>query len=112
MIASLSVDPAEGDPMSSDAEILVLAGVREQDAGSASGVLNTGFQLGNSVGIALMGVIFIDRLTIRPGESVPGIFAAAVTHALWYQAGAFLLAFLLMLALPARRGHNAGAAAV
>jgi hypothetical protein len=32
---------------------VVLAGVREQDAGSASGVLNTGFQLGNSVGLAL-----------------------------------------------------------
>jgi hypothetical protein len=40
----------------------------------------------------------------------------AVTHALWYQVGvfllAFLLAFLLMLALPARRGHNGGAATV
>jgi EmrB/QacA subfamily drug resistance transporter len=91
---------------------VILAGVREQDAGSASGVLNTGFQLGNSVGIALMGVIFIDRLTIRPGESVPGIFVAAVTHALWYQVGVFVLAFLLMLALPARRGHSAGGAAV
>ena len=91
---------------------VVLAGVREQDAGSASGVLNTGFQLGNSVGIALMGVIFIDRLTVRPGESAPGIFTAALTHALWYQVGAFVLAFLLMLALPARRGHSAGADAV
>ena len=30
----------------------------------------------------------------------------AVTHALWYQVGVFLLAFLLMLALPARRGHS------
>ena len=45
---------------------VVLAEVKEQDAGSASGVLNTGFQLGNSIG----------------------------------------LAFLLMLAPPARRGHN------
>jgi hypothetical protein len=51
---------------------VVLADVREQDAGSASGVLNTGFQLGNSIG----------------------------------------LAFLLMLALPARRGHNQAAASV
>jgi len=108
--------------MSSDAEIdarilgivlaplanVVLSEVREQDAGSASGVLNTGFQLGNSIGLALLGVIFIDQLTIRPGESVPGVFAAAVTHALWFQVGVFGLAFLLMLALPARRRHAAG----
>jgi MFS family permease len=91
---------------------VVLAGVPEQDAGSASGVLNTGFQLGNSIGIALMGVVFIDRLAVRPGASVPGVFAGAVTHALWYQVGAFALAFLLMLALPGRRSHTDGASAV
>jgi hypothetical protein len=85
---------------------VVLADVREQDAGSASGVLNTGFQLGNSIGLALMGVIFIDQLAIRPGASVPRVFAAAAEHALWFQVGVFGLAFLLMLALPARRGHN------
>ena len=69
-------------------------------------MLNTGFQLGNSIGLALMGVIFIDQLTIRPGAAVPQVFAAAVEHALWFQVGVFGLAFLLMLALPARRGHN------
>jgi EmrB/QacA subfamily drug resistance transporter len=84
---------------------VVLADVPEQDAGSASGVLNTGFQLGNSIGIALMGVIFVDRLTVGPGASVPGVFASAVTHALWFQVGVFALAFLLLLALPARRGR-------
>jgi predicted MFS family arabinose efflux permease len=89
---------------------VVLADVREQDAGSASGVLNTGFQLGNSIGLALMGVVFIDQPTVRPGA--PGIFAAAVEHALWFQVGVFGLAFLLMLALPARRGHNRGTASV
>jgi EmrB/QacA subfamily drug resistance transporter len=87
---------------------VVLAGVREQDAGSASGVLNTGFQLGNSIGLALMGVIFIDQLVVRPGTSAAGIFTTAVTRALWFQVGVFGLAFLLMLALPSRRGHNRG----
>ena len=61
--------------MSSDAQILPSPGrttdVGEQDAGSASGVLNTGFQV-----------------------------------------GVFGLAFLLMLALPARRGHNQPAPSV
>jgi MFS family permease len=88
---------------------VILADVAEQDAGSAAGVLNTGFQLGNSIGLALMGVVFIDQLTIRPG---PGGFATAVEHALWFQVGVFGLAFLLMLALPARRGHNAGTVTV
>ena len=43
---------------------------------------------------------------------VPQVFAAAVEHALWSQAGVFGLAFLLMLALPARRGHNQPAPSV
>jgi EmrB/QacA subfamily drug resistance transporter len=81
---------------------VVLTDVAVQDAGSASGVLNTGFQLGNSIGIALMGVVFIDRISTGPGRSGPDVFAAAVTHALWFQVGAFVLAFLLMLALPGR----------
>jgi MFS family permease len=51
---------------------VVLADVREQDAGSASGVLNTGFQLGNSIGLALMGVIFIDQLAIGPAPRCRG----------------------------------------
>jgi hypothetical protein len=48
---------------------------------------------------------------------VPQVFAAAVEHALWFQVGVFGLAFLLMLALPARRGparrgHNQPAPSV
>jgi hypothetical protein len=88
---------------------VVLADVKEQDAGSASGVLNTGFQLGNSIGLALISVVFIDRLTIGASARV---FAAAVEHALWFQVGVFGLAFLLMLALPARHRHNPPATSV
>jgi hypothetical protein len=53
-----------------------------------------------------------DQLAIRPGASVPRVFAAATEHALWFQVGVFGLAFLLMLALPARRGHNRRTASV
>ena len=59
-----------------------------------------------------MGVIFIDQLIIGPGASVPGVFASATEHALWFQVGVFGLAFLLMLARPARRRHNPEAAIV
>jgi MFS family permease len=157
---------------------IVLARVPRQDAGSASGVFNTGLQLGNSIGIALIGVIFFgllgsqsgpaastvapalrsgivaaglpatytgqietrfraclhDRLvaadpTVTPaacrlpaGEVLPPAahrvlaqvggaavrqdFAASLVRTLWFQVGAFLLSFLLMLALPARAGRR------
>jgi hypothetical protein len=75
--------------MSSDAEIL------PPPAGDRAGA--------HSIGLALMGVVFIDRLAIGANARV---FTAAVEHALWFQVGVFGLAFLLMLALPARRGHN------
>jgi MFS family permease len=165
---------------------IVLARVPKQEAGSASGVFNTGLQLGNSIGIAVIGVIFFgmlgsqsgpaatavapqlraglvaagvpaqltgrietqfrgclhDRLvaadpTVTPpscragaaqralpeaaarviagagGSAVRRDFAASVQRTLWFQVGVFLLAFLLMLALPAgagRREAHAGAA--
>ncbi len=41
---------------------IVLARVPAQHAGSASGVFNTGLQLGNSIGIAVIGVIFFGLL--------------------------------------------------
>ena len=41
---------------------IVLAHVPQREAGSASGVFNTGLQLGNSIGIALIGVIFFALL--------------------------------------------------
>jgi EmrB/QacA subfamily drug resistance transporter len=41
---------------------IVLARVPKQDAGSASGVFNTALQVGNSIGIALIGVIFFGLL--------------------------------------------------
>ena len=47
-----------------------------------------------------------------PGASVPGVFASATEHALWFQVGVFGLAFPLMLAPPARRRHNTEAATV
>jgi len=41
---------------------IVLDRVHAQHAGSASGVFNTGLQLGNSIGIAVIGVIFFGLL--------------------------------------------------
>ena len=155
---------------------ILLAGVRRADAGSASGVFNTSIQLGASIGVAVIGVIFFgllgtqsgpaaasvapqlrgalvaaglprgatapvvtafrgclhDRLvaadpTVPPpscrqsqaptalpaparhviaaiGRRATGIdFAATLQRTLFFQVGVFVLSFLLMLALPARR---------
>jgi EmrB/QacA subfamily drug resistance transporter len=42
---------------------VVLAGIRRQDAGSASGVLTTAQQVGGAVGVAVIGVIFFGLLS-------------------------------------------------
>jgi EmrB/QacA subfamily drug resistance transporter len=48
---------------------VVLSRVPVQEAGSASGVFNTGLQLGNSIGIALIGVIFFGLLGSQAGPA-------------------------------------------
>ncbi len=48
---------------------IVLSRVPTQEAGSASGVFNTGLQLGNSIGIALIGVIFFGLLGSQAGPA-------------------------------------------
>src|SRR5260370_37373549 len=48
---------------------IALARVPHQHAGSASGVFNTGLQLGNSIGIAVIGVIFFGILGSQSGAA-------------------------------------------
>jgi EmrB/QacA subfamily drug resistance transporter len=52
---------------------IVLDGVPRQDAGSASGVFNTGLQLGNSIGIAVIGVIFFGLLGTQAGPAATAV---------------------------------------
>jgi len=64
---------------------IVLARVPHQDAGSASGVFNTGLQLGNSIGIAVIGVIFFGMLGSQSGPAAstvaPALRSGAVAAA-------------------------------
>ena len=55
---------------------IVLAPVAHQDAGSASGVFNTGLQLGNSIGIAVIGVIFFGMLGTQSGPAASTVAPA------------------------------------
>jgi EmrB/QacA subfamily drug resistance transporter len=56
---------------------VVLAGIRQQDAGSASGVLTTVQQVGGAIGVALVGVIFFGLLGSHAAtvatRAVPGL---------------------------------------
>ncbi len=52
---------------------IVLAGVPQREAGSASGVFNTGLQVGNSIGIAVIGVIFFGLLGSQSGPAATAV---------------------------------------
>jgi MFS family permease len=51
---------------------IILAGVERRDAGAASGVINTAFQVGNALGIAIIGAIFVAML----GSQAPAATAS------------------------------------
>jgi hypothetical protein len=52
---------------------ILLAGVRKEDAGSASGVFNTSIQVGASIGVALIGVIFFGLLGTQSGPAAAAV---------------------------------------
>lgn len=48
---------------------IILAGISERDAGSASGVFNTANQIGGALGVAIIGVIFFGLPQARPRQA-------------------------------------------
>jgi EmrB/QacA subfamily drug resistance transporter len=81
----------------------VLAGVPESDAGAASGVLNTIFQVGAVAGVAIIGTVFFGALPDQLGGA-PTLTAylSATESALWCEVAIFILAFALVPMLPGR----------
>jgi EmrB/QacA subfamily drug resistance transporter len=73
---------------------IVLSGVAPRNAGAASGVLATGQQIGNALGVAVIGVVYFGAL--RGGDAVPEAFR---TSLLWLAAGSVAVAALIQ-ALP------------
>ncbi|WP_020672949.1 MFS transporter [Amycolatopsis nigrescens] len=80
---------------------LVLAEVPAPDAGAGSGVTNAALQLGTALGVAITGLIFFGLTEAGTGAADAG------TITLWYNAGAFLVALLLVPLLP-RAAHQPG----
>jgi hypothetical protein len=73
---------------------VILAGVGEDEVGSASGTLNAIQQLGNSIGVALLATIFFSLLD--HGHASP----AAMTRTVLISAALLVLTFALSFLLP------------
>jgi hypothetical protein len=73
----------------------VLAGVDDDEVGSASGVLNAMQQLGGAIGIAVIGTIFFSA-------AASGGLVDAFHRTLWVEAGVLVATAALVCLLPKR----------
>ena len=81
--------------------IAALAGVKEQQAGLASGLLNTSQQLGGAIGIAIASSVAASRTQtlLHAGRAVPAALTGGFQQALWVLGGIGLLAVPAIFAL-------------
>ncbi len=75
--------------------IAALAGIAEQEAGLASGLLNTSQQLGGAIAIASGVAASHTQALVRAGNAVPTALTGGFQEALW------VLGAIALLALPA-----------
>ncbi|WP_211265594.1 MFS transporter [Actinacidiphila oryziradicis] len=75
----------------------VLTRVSPHNAGSASSVLTTGLQVGNGLGVALIGLVFYNVLGSNPGT---GDYSDAFRACLYYVLAITVLLGLVVQALP------------
>jgi hypothetical protein len=73
---------------------VILAGVGDDEVGSASGTLNAIQQLGNSIGVALLATIFFSL--VDGGHTSP----QAMTRTVLIAAGLLVVTFALSFLLP------------
>jgi EmrB/QacA subfamily drug resistance transporter len=75
---------------------VILSGVPSQEAGEASGVVSTSFQIGNTVGISLFGLLYYRFLNgQQSSNSYIDAFKATIPFFLILSVAGFLLVFLL-----------------
>jgi MFS family permease len=82
----------------------VMAGVEPRHLGAASGVFNTGLQVGTAAGVALVGTVFYANLT---AHTVAGAHRHAFVHVLPYLIGVAVLVAVLAQLLPSRKASAA-----
>lgn len=77
--------------------------VLQQDAGSASGILNMMQQIGSSIGIAILGTIFFNF--IGSSFEITG-FTIGVRYAIWSAVGILILTIPFVFLLPKKIYHH------
>jgi hypothetical protein len=78
----------------------VLAGVEDDEVGSASGVLNATQQLAGAIGIAAIGTVFF---SVRSSDGIRHAFETA----LWIDAALLVVTAALVFLLPRRAREDA-----
>lgn len=103
LVPALVIDGAGQGLAVAPLATMVLSRVTPQHAGAVSGVLTTGIQVGNALGVAVVGVIFYGTLNDAHGSgSYARAFALSLTYVLF---AALLLAALAQL-LPRTSGNS------
>jgi len=84
--------------------IAALAGVNEQQAGLASGLLNTSHQLGGAIGIAIASSVAAShtKVLLHAGHAAPAALTGGFQQALWVLGAIGLLAIPAIFALVRR----------
>lgn len=79
----------------------IVSRVQSRDAGAAAGIVSTSFQLGNVLGIALIGLVFFVALGLQPAVNAHAAqYAAAFSETLPVIAALTLIAYGLVFLLP------------
>jgi MFS family permease len=86
---------------------IVLAGVADQEVGSATGLLGSLEQLGIALGAAVIGTIFFDRMEAGH-QSHQFAAVSGVQQATWATVGLIALAFVVGFLLPRKARESAG----
>jgi MFS family permease len=85
---------------------LVLAGVRAERAGSASGLLTAAQVIGGGLGVVTMGLVFQTAIGGGLSGASAGALGAGLARGVVLTAAAFAACALLVRALPERRPHD------
>lgn len=87
---------------------LVLEHVPWQDAGAASGILNTAQRVGQALGIAIVGVALSSQLARHVTASAPAHYSQATQVASLYSLGLVIVALVLVFVIPRRSSVSQG----